>query len=57
VERIVFPPGILALSGKVTDDRTLIGRSHKGSIDNVEIAHGVVLDPGHVNISVGLPRF
>jgi hypothetical protein len=43
--------------GKMTDDGALIGCSHKGSMDNVEIAHGVVLDSGHVNVSVSLPRF
>ena len=41
----------------MTNDRATVGVSHEGGMDNVEIAHGMVLDAGHVNVSVSGPWY
>jgi hypothetical protein len=41
----------------MTNDRATVGVSHEGGMDNVEIAHGMVFDAGHVNVSVSGPWY
>lgn len=36
----------------MADDRSLVGCGDKGSMDDVEVTDGMVLDTRHVNVSV-----